>query len=223
MSDNLRDDEPSGNNTEITNNEAPSSAPNTSSKEPKKKGHKARGCLTAIGIFILICVVITAINGGSKSSNTSSTITNTAESNAAATNNSASSVVTSNESAANTVTSNTTASNNAAATTTTNSTSTTSTVTVSQKNALSKAKDYLAYAPFSYTGLISQLEYEQFSTEDATYAADNCGADWMAQAAKKAADYMNYSSFSRGSLIDQLEYDGFTEEQAEHGADSVGL
>lgn len=93
----------------------------------------------------------------------------------------------------------------------------------SQKNALSKAKDYLNYTAFSYTGLIEQLEYEKFSTEDATYGADNCGADWNEQAAKKAADYLDYTSFSRDGLIEQLEYEGFTAEQATYGVDSVGL
>lgn len=91
-----------------------------------------------------------------------------------------------------------------------------------QKNALSKAAAYLDYSAFSYSGLIQQLEYEQFSTEDATYAADNCGADWNEQAAIKAQQYLDYSSFSRGSLIDQLKYDGFTQSQAEHGATAVG-
>lgn len=96
-------------------------------------------------------------------------------------------------------------------------------VTVSQKNALSKAQDYLAYSAFSHDGLIKQLVYEQFSTADATYAADNVGADWNAQAAAKAKDYMSYSSFSRGSLINQLEYEKFTPDQAAYGATSVGL
>jgi len=96
-------------------------------------------------------------------------------------------------------------------------------VTVSQKNALSKAKDYLSYTAFSHDGLVDQLVYEKFSTADAAYGADNVGADWNVQAAKKAKDYMSYSSFSRGSLIDQLEYDKFTPDQAAYGANSVGL
>jgi colicin import membrane protein len=96
-------------------------------------------------------------------------------------------------------------------------------VTVSQKNALSKAKDYLSYTAFSHDGLVDQLVYEQFSAADATYGADNSGADWNAQAAKKAKDYMSYSSFSRGSLIDQLEYDKFTPDQATYGVNAVGL
>jgi hypothetical protein len=96
-------------------------------------------------------------------------------------------------------------------------------VTVSQKNAVAKAKSYLGYSAFSYTGLIKQLEYEQFSHADAVYGADNSGADWNDQAAKKAKSYMEYSAFSRGSLIEQLKYEGFTQAQAEYGANSVGL
>lgn len=95
-------------------------------------------------------------------------------------------------------------------------------VNLEQKNALAKGKDYLDFSAFSYTGLISQLEYEGFSTESATYAADNCGADWNEQAAKKAQDYLDFSSFSRQGLIDQLLFEGFTQEQAEYGASSVG-
>ena len=94
--------------------------------------------------------------------------------------------------------------------------------TMSQKNALSKAKEYLDFTSFSYAGLIDQLEYEDFSTEDATYGADNCGADWNEQAAKKAQDYLDYSSFSRQGLIDQLLFEGFTAEQAEYGVSAVG-
>lgn len=96
-------------------------------------------------------------------------------------------------------------------------------VTVSQKNAVAKAKSYLGYSAFSYTGLIEQLEYEQFSHADAVYGADNSGADWNEQAAKKAQSYIEYSAFSRSSLIEQLKYEGFTQLQAEYGANSVGL
>ena len=95
--------------------------------------------------------------------------------------------------------------------------------TVGEKNALRKAHDYLNYTAFSYTGLIGQLEYEGFTTEQATHAADNCGADWNEQAAKKAKEYLDYSSFSRSGLIDQLKYEGFTAEQAEYGVTQNGL
>jgi hypothetical protein len=95
--------------------------------------------------------------------------------------------------------------------------------TVSQTNAVAKAMDYLNYSAFSYEGLIAQLEYDQFSQADATYGADNSGANWNAEAAEKAKQYMNYSAFSRGGLIAQLEYDKFTQAQAEYGANAVGL
>jgi len=95
--------------------------------------------------------------------------------------------------------------------------------TVSQKNAVAKAKSYLGFSAFSHDGLVAQLEYEQFSHADAVYGADNSGANWNEQAAKKAKQYMEYSAFSRGSLIDQLKYSEFTQEQAEYGANAVGL
>jgi len=96
-------------------------------------------------------------------------------------------------------------------------------LTTSQSNALAKAADYLSFSSFSHESLIRQLEFEGYSTDDATFAADHCGADWMVQAEKKAQSYMEVSSFSRAGLINQLEFEGFTPDQAAHGADSVGL
>lgn len=93
----------------------------------------------------------------------------------------------------------------------------------SQSNAVAKAKDYLEFSAFSRQGLIKQLEYDQFSEDDATYAVDNITVDWNEQATKKAKDYLNFSSFSQGSLIKQLEYDGFTPDQASHGVTAAGL
>lgn len=75
---------------------------------------------------------------------------------------------------------------------------------------------------FSRSGLIDQLKYEGYTTEEATYGADNCGADWNEQAAKKAQQYMDIMSFSRQGLIDQLKYDGFTQSQAEYGVSEAG-
>lgn len=89
--------------------------------------------------------------------------------------------------------------------------------TTGEKNALRKAKDYLEITAFSYKGLIDQLEYEGFSQSEATYGADNCGANWYAQAAKKAASYLELTSFSYDGLVEQLEYEGFTHEQAVYG------
>lgn len=95
-------------------------------------------------------------------------------------------------------------------------------LTLGQKNALAKAKSYLNSSSFSYTGLIEQLEYSGFTAEEASFAADNCGADWNEQAAKKAQSYLNSSSFSRDRLLEQLQYSGFTAEQSEYGVTQVG-
>ena len=94
--------------------------------------------------------------------------------------------------------------------------------TVSQMNAVQKAKSYINYSAFSREGLIAQLEFEKFSHEDAVYGADHCGADWNEQALKKAKAYLNYSAFSYLGLIDQLEFDKFTSEQARYAVDRCG-
>lgn len=95
-----------------------------------------------------------------------------------------------------------------------------STLTVSQENAVDKADSYLSFMAFSRSGLIEQLEYEQFSTADAEFAVDYINPDWDAQAVKKAASYMDTMSFSQASLEEQLAYEGFTPKQAAHGAAS---
>lgn len=97
-----------------------------------------------------------------------------------------------------------------------------SNLTTGQKNALKKALSYLSHSAFSRSGLIEQLEFEGFTTEEATYAVDNSGADWNEQAVKLAASYLSHSAFSRQRLIEQLEYEGFTHEQAVYGAEQNG-
>ena len=75
---------------------------------------------------------------------------------------------------------------------------------------------------FSYSGLVEQLEFEQYSHDDAVYAADNCGADWNKQAAKSAKNYLEMMPFSREELISQLEFEGFSHEEAVYGAEANG-
>lgn len=87
----------------------------------------------------------------------------------------------------------------------------------SQQNAVRKAQQYLSTSAFSRQGLIEQLEYEGFSTADATYAVDSITVDWDQQAAKKAQQYLSRSAFSRQGLLEQLEYEGFTPSQAAYG------
>ncbi|WP_322354119.1 Ltp family lipoprotein [Paratractidigestivibacter sp.] len=94
---------------------------------------------------------------------------------------------------------------------------------VSMANAVRMANQYLKVTAFSRNGLVKQLEYEGFGEDDATYGADNCGADWNEQAARMANKYLEITAFSRSGLIDQLVHEGFTEEQAEYGVSQTGL
>ena len=93
--------------------------------------------------------------------------------------------------------------------------------TVGQRNALRSAKLYLSSMAFSHDGLIKQLEYEGYSSTDAKFAADNCGADWYAQAVKCAENYLKTMPFSRDDLIYQLEYEGYTHDQAVYGVNKA--
>lgn len=90
-------------------------------------------------------------------------------------------------------------------------------------NALHAARNYLNIAAFSRRELIDQLESDKYTPFEATYAADNCGADWKEQAAKRAKVYLSVMPDSRAGLIEQLEFDGFTREQAVYAADQNGL
>ena len=94
--------------------------------------------------------------------------------------------------------------------------------TLGEKNALRSAKSYLDFTTFSYSGLIDQLEYEGYSTSEATYAANNCGADWNEQALRAAKNYLDYTAFSYSGLVDQLEYEGFSFVEATYGVENCG-
>ena len=94
--------------------------------------------------------------------------------------------------------------------------------TTGERNALGSAKEYLSVTAFSYSGLIEQLKFDDYTQAEAEYAAKNCGADWNEQAVKKAEEYLSVSSFSRKGLIEQLMFDGFTRKQAEYGVKHNG-
>ena len=94
--------------------------------------------------------------------------------------------------------------------------------TAGQKNAIEKAKAYLNVMCFSYQGLVSQLEFEGFTHEEAVYGVDRCGADWNQQALGKANSYLSVSAFSRQGLVDQLIFDQFTPDQASFGVGQCG-
>jgi len=96
-------------------------------------------------------------------------------------------------------------------------------LTRAQENAIGSAESYLDFSAFSRSGLIGQLEYEEYSTADATFAVDSLNVDWNEQAYKSAEQYLDFSSFSAGELQDQLEFEGFTPSQAAYGVSKTGL
>ncbi|MFH8249545.1 Ltp family lipoprotein [Microbacterium sp. B2969] len=97
------------------------------------------------------------------------------------------------------------------------------TLTLGHEQAVAKARDYLSVMAFSRSGLIDQLELNDFSTEDATFAVDYIAPDWNAQAALKAQSHLDVKPFSRQGLIDQLVFDGFSQAEAEFGVAQAGL
>ena len=95
--------------------------------------------------------------------------------------------------------------------------------TASQEQAIGKAEDYLGSMHFSRSGLIEQLEFEDFTKADATFAVAHVEVDWNEQAAGKAQDYLDSQHFSRSGLIEQLRFEGFTKAQATYGVNHAGL
>lgn len=88
---------------------------------------------------------------------------------------------------------------------------------------MEKAKDYLATMAFSYSGLKAQLEFDKFTSSQATYAVNICCANWNEQAVKKTKEYLSVMSFSRDRLIEQLKFDDFAQSQAEYGVLQAGM
>lgn len=100
-------------------------------------------------------------------------------------------------------------------------------MTDSQSNALEAARNYLDFSGFSKQGLIEQLSSDAgdgYSKADATFAAENVGADWKEEAVESAQNYLDVSSFSKQGLTEQLTSeagDEYTEAQARYAVNKV--
>lgn len=94
--------------------------------------------------------------------------------------------------------------------------------TFGEQNALRDAEEWLGIKAFSYADLIERLEKDDFTHEEAVFAADRCGADWYEQAVLCAEEWLDIKAFSRAGLIERLEKDGFTHEEAVYAAEQVG-
>lgn len=95
--------------------------------------------------------------------------------------------------------------------------------TAEQKKALDAAANYVDTLSISRSGLIKQLKHDGYSTDVATYAADNCGANWQKEAKEMAEEYMDATTFTYEEMVTQLTSEGFTEDQAKLGARAAGL
>lgn len=101
--------------------------------------------------------------------------------------------------------------------------------TVSQKNAIRAANNYINSSGFSKAGLIKQLSSEYgdgFTKTDAEFAVSHIKVDWNKEAVESAKQYMDMTGFSRKGLISQLSSpygSQYTLEQATQAADKVGL
>lgn len=159
----------------------------TAYKLEQKKKHDITKVIMMFAAFAVFLVIILCIGGTSKSNDNKNLTTNSTSSYTYKTKGS-------------------TASSNSG-------TKTHSNVSNGKSNALKSAQSYIRTMPFSKKGLIEQLEYEGYSTDEATYGAEN----WKEQAAISAKNYLKTMSFSRSGLKDQLIYEGYTSEEAEYG------
>ena len=113
--------------------------------------------LTALGAFLLLGIIITAINGGSGSTDNNLTATGTPASQSASI-----------------------ATKAAPAAPAPAPKPAEPSLTAAQENALKAAENYLGFAPFSRAGLIRQLSSsagDGYALKDATYAADHVKVD----------------------------------------------
>lgn len=95
--------------------------------------------------------------------------------------------------------------------------------TLSQKNAVRRAEQYLNIMAFSKSGLIEQLEFEGFSNQDATYAVNKLNVNWNEQAIKKGKQYLDIMAFSKSGLVEQLEFDGFSYNEATYAVNQLNV
>jgi hypothetical protein len=172
----------------------------------KKRSSTRVGCLTLLGVFVLVGIIVGIVQAASGGNNNSP----------------ASSATTQPPAVGATTAPPSSATSPAAPP-----------MTASEQSALQAAENYLSVEPgWSYQGLIGQLDSPDgsgFSVADATFAVNNLSPapNWNQQAAIAAKNYQSsIGGFSACSMVQQLDSpDGgqFTQAQAEYGAQSVGL
>lgn len=94
-----------------------------------------------------------------------------------------------------------------------------------KEQALRKAEWYLSVGSSSRKNLIFVLTYfNHFTSSEAQYAVDNCGADWCEQALKRAKEEIAEKDYSYDKLIEFLvEKCDYTFDEATYAADNCGV
>ena len=93
--------------------------------------------------------------------------------------------------------------------------------TAGEKNALAAANLYLSTVPYSYQGLIDQLEFDGYTSSEAKYGADNCKADWKELAKLDALNYLGTMPMSEKKLREQLQFDGFLDDEIDYAIETA--
>lgn len=92
-----------------------------------------------------------------------------------------------------------------------------------REQALTQAQAYLSYEPLSYTVLVKTLQLDGYSADAATYAADNCGADWDEQASRAIVDALEVRHYSCDGVTARLNAMGFTADQTARAVNTCGV
>lgn len=96
-----------------------------------------------------------------------------------------------------------------------------SNLTLTQENALARAKTYVSVMGISKKELVRQLELEGYSAEDASFAAINCGANYEFEALEKAESLLSIVELSKKGLAEQLEIEGFEKNEINFALDAI--
>ena len=94
-------------------------------------------------------------------------------------------------------------------------------LTFRRETALAAARYRIDSGGLSKRALIQHMTAGGLSRADATFAANNVGADWKKEAVEQARDRLDEVEYSKGSLIAHLESDGFTRAQAKYAVSKV--
>lgn len=84
------------------------------------------------------------------------------------------------------------------------------------KKASSKANEFMPWIATSKKGLVGQLKYNGFTTEEAECGVNLNDFDWNDQAKRCGKSYLRSGTFSQKTLASQLKHEGFTPDQIEY-------